>query len=419
MAAAGGGYVAASSDPGVSPPTEPFMPTGGRNPRTIKIVVIVIALIAVVSGAAAYVALSRPPAAVCTMQSTNPLIFDQPEKPDSLDPHVTFSTPGWGVVQQVYQSLVNYNGTGYTTFLPVLTKSWTVSSSGFNYTFHLRQDVHFSNGHAFNTYVMWFSLYRAIVMNQAGSFILQENFWLPGLNYYSDANASANATAWMINNLNTFSFTNPTAPQLAVMRDGNNSFQVIDQFTIQLNMGYGYLSDVAPVAYGNLLASVSGPIASAVDPAVIQANGGVINDTNAFMATNMIGTGPYFLQSYNSATGYLIKPDPNYWAKNDALAEPWNNIIQPAKASIQVNFQTSAITAVADLKSGSVAGVAFAYVGPSQINDLKSAACVTVNELDIVYGSTAGAWWIYMNQNTPPFTDIHARAAVAHAINYG
>ena len=138
--------MAASSDPGVSPPTEPFMPTGGRNPRTIKIVVIVIALIAVVSGAAAYVALSRPPAAVCTMQSTNPLIFDQPEKPDSLDPHVTFSTPGWGVVQQVYQSLVNYNGTGYTGFLPVLAKSWTVSTSGYNYTFRLRTNVHFSNG---------------------------------------------------------------------------------------------------------------------------------------------------------------------------------------------------------------------------------------------------------------------------------
>jgi len=145
----------------------------------------------------------------------------------------------------------------------------------------------------------------------------------------------------------------------------------------------------------------------------------VINDTNAYMATHMLGTGPYIVQSFNAATGYLLKPDPNYWAKAaDAAAEPLNNIIQPAKASIQVNFQTSAITAVADMKSGSVAGVSFAYVGPSQINDLKNAPCVSANLLNVVYGSTAGAWWVYMNQNTPPFTDIHVRAAVVHAIDY-
>src|SRR5207249_2399815 len=70
------------------------------------------------------------------------------------------------------------------------------------------------------------------------------------------------------------------------------------------------------------------------------------------------------------------------------------------------------------MKSGSVAGVSFAYVGPSQINDLKNAPCVSANLLNVVYGSTAGAWWVYMNQNTPPFTDIHVRAAVVHAIDY-
>src|SRR5436309_6949824 len=366
------------------PPSEPapsMRPIGERNPRTVRLVVAVVAIVIIVAGVATFVILNRPPATVCNLSSTDPLIFDQPETADTRDPHVTFSTPGWGIVQQVYQSLVNYNGTGYTKFVPVLAKSWRVD--GFYYTFRLRPDVHFSNGDAFNAYTMWFSLYRAIVMNQAGSFILQENFWLPGLNYYSDANDSANGTAWMIQNLNSFSFTNPTAPQLAVMQDANNSFQVIDQFTIELHMGYGYLSDVAPVAYGNLLASISGPIASAVDPAVVQAHGGVINDTNPYMASNMVGTGPYFVQSYNSATGYLIQPDPNYWARNVAAAEPWNNIIQPAKASIQVKFQTSAITAVADMKSGAVAGVSFAYVGPSQVNDLRNAACVTVNELDV------------------------------------
>src|SRR5436309_6973304 len=136
------------------------------------------------------------------------------------------------------------------------------------------------------------------------------------------------------------------------------------------------------------------------------------------MATNMVGTGPYVVKTFNSATGYLIQPDPNYWAKNASATESWNNIIQPAKASIQINFQSSAVTAIADIKSGAVAGLSFAYVGPSQIDSLTAASCVDARLLDIVYGSTAGGWWIYMNQKTDPFTDIHVRAAVVHAINY-
>jgi len=403
----------ASQDSPGSAATPPMRPAGRWNPRTVRLVVVVVVLILVVSGVAVYYALTRPQA--CTLQSTDPLIFDQPETPDTLDPHVTFSTPGWGIVQQVYQSMVNYNGTGYTSFVPWLARSWSVSADGFNYTFVLRQDAHFSNGHAFNAYVMWFSLYRAIVMNQAGSFILQENFWLPGLDYYADANDSANATAWMIVNLNTFDFQNPTGAQLAVMQDGNNSFEVVDRYTIILHMGYGYLG---PVPYAYLLPAIAGPIASAVDPQVVQANGGVAADVNPWMASHMVGTGPYALQNYDPATGYLLRPDPNYWGRNASLLEPLNNIIQPGKASIQINFQTSGATAVQDIKSGAVAGVSFAYVGPSQVDSLKAAACVDVRLLDIVYGSTAGAWWIYMNQQTDPFTDIHVRKAVVHAINY-
>lgn len=408
----------AAQSPESSEPPAPVPSGGGRNPRTIRLVAIVVILIVAISGVVAYYVISAPSA--CNFQSTNPLVFDQPERPDTLDPHVTFSTPGWGIVQQVYQSMVNYNGTQYTQFVPVLASSWTTSTDGFNWTFNLRHDVHFSNGHAFNAYVMWFSLYRALVMNQAGSFILQENFWYPGLNYYSDANASANATAWIDDALNTYNFASPTSAQLAVMEATNQSFQVIDQYTIQLNLGSGYLG-FFPYPY--LLASIAGPIASAVDPAVVQANGGVpIGDFNTYMVTHMVGTGPYVLKGgfldLGSATKYTLDPDPNYWATSDSAAEPWNNIIQPAKSSIEIDFQGDPAIAVNDMKSGRVVGSSFAYIGPSTVQSLQNVACINVNALDDVYGSTAGAWWIYMNQNTPPFNNLSVRKAVVHAINY-
>ncbi|TLZ96273.1 MAG: hypothetical protein E6J96_09145, partial [Methanobacteriota archaeon] len=286
-------------------------------------------------------------------------------------------------------------------------------------TFVLRQDVHFSNGDSFNAYVMWFSLYRAIIMNQAGSFILQENFWLPGVTYYSGANESANATAWVTNALNSWDFFNPTTEQKALMAADNNSFQAVDAYTLVLHGGNGYL-DAFPYAF--LLASISGPIASAVDPKVIQQNGQVhYTQENTWMTTHMVGTGPYVLTGGfldPTASSYTLKPDPNYWAINASKAEPLNNIIQPAHASIQVDFQNDAAIAVNDMKTGKVMSASFAYIGPSTVQSLQGVPCVAANALDTVYGSTAGGWWIYMNQNTDPFTNWSVRQAVVHAINY-
>ncbi|TLZ89280.1 MAG: ABC transporter substrate-binding protein [Methanobacteriota archaeon] len=399
------------------PPSSPPMAGGRRNPRTVRIVVVLIAIILAISGAVVFYVLTQSSA--CNFSSTDPLIFDQPERPDTLDPHVTFSTPGWGIVQQIYQTLVNYNGSSYTTYVPVLAKSWSVSADNLNYTFVLRQDVHFSNGDSFNAYVMWFSLYRAIVMNQAGSFILQENFWLPGVTYYSGANESANATAWVTNALNSWDFFNPTTEQKALMAADNNSFQAVDAYTIVLHGGNGYL-DAFPYAF--LLASISGPIASAVDPKVIQQNGQVhYTQENTWMTTHMVGTGPYVLTGGfldPTASSYTLKPDPNYWAINASKAEPLNNIIQPAHASIQVDFQNDAAIAVNDMKTGKVMSASFAYIGPSTVQSLQGVPCVAANALDTVYGSTAGGWWIYMNQNTDPFTNWSVRQAVVHAINY-
>ena len=402
-----------------SAPSPPPVQTGGRNPRTVRLIAIIIVIVLALSAVTAYYVFFLQSSA-CNFSSTNPLIFDQPERPDTLDPHVTFSTPGWGIVQQVYQSLVNYDGTNYTTFVPVLAKSWSVSTDRLNYTFVLRQDVHFSNGDPFNAYVMWFSLYRAIVMNAAGSFILQENFWYPGANYYSAANDTANATLWMAAALNTWNFFSPTTAQRAIMAADNNSFQAVDAYTLVLHGGYGYLG---PLPYAFLLASIAGPIASAVDPKVVQQNGGVLpGQRNAWMATHMVGTGPYVLSGgvldIESAPSYTLNPDSTYWGVNASRAEPLNNIIQPAKSTIQIDFQNDPAIGVNDMKTGKVVGASFAYIGPSTVHSLQGVPCVSVNALDTVYGSTAGGWWIYMNQSTQPFTNWSVREAVVHAINY-
>ncbi len=400
-----------------SAPPAPEQQLGGRNPRTIQIIAVVVAVVVILSGVIVYYELTRTPATTCTLNSTNPLIYDQPENPDSLDPAVTFTTPGWGAVQQVYQTLVMYNNSDYKTFLPVLAQSYSPSNGGFNWTFHLRQGIHFSNGDPLNAYTMWFSLYRTILMNQPPEFILGENFDLPGL---VNGTSSANQTAWMQSNmtnyLSNWNFAAPTPAAIAFMKAPGQSFQALDDHTFQVNLGSGYLG---PISYTYILSTLAAPVAAAVDPAVIQAHGGVqIGAANTWASSNMLGSGPYLLTTYNPNSGMLLTPDSGYWGKAAATAEPWNNIVQPAQAKIQLNYQGTTQTEVQDLKSGAVAAASFAYVGPSTVHDLQGLSCVVVNPLSSVYSSTAGGWWIYMNQNTPPFDNLSVRAAVVHAINY-
>src|SRR5439155_12748055 len=124
------------------------------------------------------------------------------------------------------------------------------------------------------------------------------------------------------------------------------------------------------------------------------------------MASNLLGSGPYKVQSYDPATGEVLVPDPSYWGTAAAAAEPWNNVLQPAKSSIQINFQGTTAVEVQDLKSGQVAGPPFASVGPAKVNVLKTTACVTLTSLDEVSSSPAGEGRIYMNRILPPFTNF-------------
>ncbi len=254
-------------------------------------------------------------------------------------------------------------------------------------------------------------------MNQAPEFILGQNFFLPGLSSLTAKPGQISSVQSKLSGyLSTWNFTSPSPTALAFMRAPGQSFQVIDNLTLRVNLGYGYLG---PVAYTYLLSTLAAPVAAAVDPAVIQANGLVVSGTaNSWMALNMVGSGPYVQTTYDPTARMVLSPDPNYWGAAAASAEPWNNILQPAKSTIQLKYQGSTQTEAQDLKSGAVASASFAYAGPSTVNDLKGAPCLVVNELSSVYSSTSGGWWIYMNQNTPPFNNLSVRKAVVHAINY-
>ena len=331
------------------------------------------------------------------------LQVDELNQPDTLDPAVSYETSGWEVIQQVYQGLVTYNGTSYTTYEGVLANSWTISPDGMNYTFMLRPNVSFSNGDPFNAYVMWYSIYRTMVMDQAPSWILTQNL-------AAGNGISFNVTASMLNSIN---YASPSQSNLTVMNNPDQSVVVLNASAIQINLGWGY-NGMAP--YSAFLATLETPTAYAVDPAYVSGLGGVVAGApNNAMTTEALGTGFYKLQTWVLGQSVTLVRNPNYWA-NGLPSSQLNNAVSPAVLDTVVIYYKDAVTSIADLRSGAVQmiGVPVTYY-----NVTSPLAGVKTSVLPIVFGASEDVHYLYMDtQAFPLFNDLNVRKAIANGIDY-
>ena len=370
-----------------------------------SILIICVLLIAVVGGIYFYSAMKSPSSAVSTstVQTPTSLVVEEESQPDSMDPAVTYVTPGWEIVEQVYQGLLAPQGTSYSTYVGVLAQNWTKSPDGMTYTFFLRPNVVFSNGDPFNAYVMWFSIYRTLVMNQGPAWILGQNL-APG------NGMSFNVTDQILNSIN---YTNPSQKDLSYLTYANQSIQAVSPNQLIVHLGYGY-NGQAP--FSAFLATLITPMAMAVDPIVVESNGGVVsNQPNNYMETHAVGTSFYKLQSWIQGQSVTLVKNDNYWGMN-VSSDQLNNAIEPAIIDT-INFYYKPSSAmIADLKSNTAQMI----IAPStQYGVLQQTEGVTATILPPVFGSAESIIFVYMNPYAfAPFQDRRVREAVANAIDY-
>ena len=374
------------------------------------IVVIVVLLIAV-AGAYYFYSSTTPPSSSTTNVSTGAstsqlptsLVVEEESQPDSMDPAVSYTTPGWEVVEQVYQALLAPNGTSYNTYIGVLAENWTVSSDGMTYTFFLRHGVTFSNGDPCNAYVMWFSIYRTLIMNQAPAFIL-------GQNLGTTNGAGFNVTDSILNSIN---YTNPSPKDLSTMSYGNQSVQAVSPNQLIIHLGYGYNGNVP---YSSFLATLITPMAMAVDPNVVEANGGVVaGQPNNYMETHALGTSFYELQSWVQGQSVTLIKNQNFWGANVPASDS-NYAIQPAILNT-ISFYYKATSAmIADLESNTAQMI---IAASTNYNTLKQAPGITTTILPTIFGSSESVLAVYMDKYAfPPFQDLRVRQAISYAIDY-
>ena len=362
---------------------------------------IIVIVIIVVAGIAAYFVTVRP--STTTSTSTTPtsaalptqLTIDEPSPIVSADPGVSIDLAGEEIICNTNLPLIFFNTAGpqYNGYMPVLANSWQETSGGETYTFNLRPNIYFSNGHPFNAYVVWYNFYRNIFMLQALDYV-----------YLVYANTTG-VTVGDVNSLNNPQ-NQPNATLLSIMQNPHNSATVLNATAIQFHLTAAYAGFLAQVA--------SGPPWDWVDPYVVQQHGGVVaNQPNSYMAENgtTVGLGPYIMQKYVPNQYATLIANPHYWAANLTASEKNFMLESPLIPEITVNYKSVELTRSLDLRNNRVQAAPILY------SDVASVLTSDPNLYIPHIGLSSTLEWLALNTFKFPFNNTLVRRAVIESIN--
>ena len=227
----------------------------------------------------------------------------------SLDPAIDYESVGFEVIDNVYGTLLAYNGTQTDSFIPTIAAGLpTYKPDYLNYTFTIRSGLKFSNGDPITAWDVKYSYTRTMLMDSGAPFPpgwIFSQFTVPGTfvptwsppNSYGIDQAMFNAinnaiTVDNSSNTVTFHLIVPAPPLLfdQVVADPLGG-AIMDQQWLEQ---YGPALQWTPqgfTAYTNL----------SFEP----------NYINAWRNSAM-GSGPYMIQYENNPYYVILVPNPNY-----------------------------------------------------------------------------------------------------------
>jgi peptide/nickel transport system substrate-binding protein len=300
------------------------------------------------------------------------IVVMEPVQPQSLDPAFCYGSGGLEIDQNVYQTLLFYNGSSTSDLVGMLAKSFTVSPDGLNYTFYLRDNVNFSDGTAFNASAVKYSFDRGLIMNQpSGSFSNDITPFLAGGREYMHSNQTPADVANYL---------------------AHNSVQVINDTTVVFHLAKPY--SAFPYALTWLAASI-------ISPSYDQAHGGYkANNQSGYMLDHTCGTGPFMLTEWENNDHITLTRNPDYWG---TPVLPSQVIIRYAD---DYNTRLMAVdSGEADILMGSLV---------MHYNDLKNDSNIKLD----VNPVNLDMHFIGLNTNMTPFDNKLVRQAFVESFDY-
>jgi peptide/nickel transport system substrate-binding protein len=244
----------------------------------------------------------------------NPSVINVAENaaggPFSFDPQVDYEPLGAEVNSNIYSTLLIYNGSSTTQFIPVAaTKVPSVANGGISqdyttYTFQIRTGLKFSNGDPLTAYDVWYSMVRDMLFvggnTGTGGWILAQ-YLIPGATSYvpimtaandtTDFNAIMSALTYSnSSNSVTFRLANPTASQLFLAAIQVESWIFDATWLNEIGAGITFTS-AGFYAYQN------------------QGNSG---NFNLKAQWDPVASGPYMIQSYVAGQSVTLTANPGF-----------------------------------------------------------------------------------------------------------
>jgi peptide/nickel transport system substrate-binding protein len=221
--------------------------------------------------------------------------------PDYFDPAQDYETAGGEVLQNVFETLVFYNGSSASEFIPMLATevptiaNGGISTSGLNYTFHIREGVKFhDNASVLTAQDVKFSFQRELKLNDPNgpAWILGEVL-VP--NYYSYGAGSFNSTTGVLSG----GIDNQTV--------FDQHMWVINSTTIQFNLTQNDPAFVSRLAFN------SASIVSLNNTNAHSANLSYSQAAFTYVNHNPIGTGPYKFVEFVADSHVAMDRNDQYW----------------------------------------------------------------------------------------------------------
>ncbi len=85
-------------------------------------------------------------------------------EPETLDPAIHYDTGSSGIIRQVYDTLIFFEGSEVDKFVPMLATDWSVSDDGLTYTFDIREGVTFHQGGTLEPHDVAYTFQRNLLL---------------------------------------------------------------------------------------------------------------------------------------------------------------------------------------------------------------------------------------------------------------
>lgn len=207
------------------------------------------------------------------------LHFGNGTEVQDLDPQVTTGVPENKVINALFEGLVAEDETGSGT-APGVAERWENSENGRRWTFHLRPDARWSNGDALTAHDFVRS-YQRILTASLGAEYAYKLFHLVG------------AEDFHAGRLNDFS-------QVGV--------KAIDDHTLEFNLRY-------PTPF--LIEALKHYSWFPIHPPTVEKFGGLNRKGTAWTrAENIVGNGPFILESWTPNKRIVVTRSPTYWDRD-------------------------------------------------------------------------------------------------------